>query len=147
MNTQLGHPLLNLHSYAHFYLSVLVVHGQLFEMYARQVRTIIKATLHHVGMAHHKYLNRASMVAHYMRAHNQWLHMACQRVEEAYLASFCKVSRRFWGNYDRTIRDWCHKSCAEARKGKQSLLARFVAASFHHHLANQAAGLETLTGH
>ena len=44
-------------------------------------------------MARQNYLNWASMVAHYMRAHNQWLCMACQGVEEAYLASFRRVSR------------------------------------------------------
>ena len=118
LKTQLAHPLLTLHSYAHSYLPVLLLHGQLFEIYARQVRIISGATLHHVAMAHQKYLNWASMVAHYMRAHNQWLHMACQGVEEAYLASFRRVSRNFWGDYGRTMRDWCHKSYMEARKGK-----------------------------
>ena len=63
LKTQLAHPLLKLHSYAHSYLSVLLLHGQQFEIYGRQVQTI--ATLHHVAMAYQKYLNRASMVAHY----------------------------------------------------------------------------------
>ena len=71
------------------------------------------ATLHHVAMAHHKYLNRATMVTHYMRMHNQWLRMACQGVEEAYLASFRRVSQNFWGDCDRAMQDWCHKSYAE----------------------------------
>ena len=57
LKTQLAHPLLQLHSYAHSYLPVLFLHGQLFEVYARQVRTISGATLHHVTMAHQKYLN------------------------------------------------------------------------------------------
>ena len=105
LKTQLAHPLLQLHSYAHLYLPVLFLHGQLFEVYARQVRTISGATLHHVAMAHQKYLNWGTMVTHYMRAHNQWLRMACQGVEEAYVASFRKVSRELWGNYDRTLWD------------------------------------------
>ena len=45
------------------------------------------------------------MVAHCMRAHNPWLHMACQRVEETFLASFHKVSRMFFKDYDRKMRD------------------------------------------
>ena len=97
LKTQLARPLLKLRSYAHSYLPVLLLHGQPFEIYARQVRTISGATLHHVAMAHQKYLNWASMVAHYMRAHNQWLRMACQGAEEAYLASFCRISRNFLG--------------------------------------------------
>ena len=39
------------------YLPVLLLHGKLFEIYARQVRTIGGATLHHVTMAHQKCLN------------------------------------------------------------------------------------------
>ena len=58
------------------------------------------------------------MVAHCMRAHNQWLRMTCQGVEEVYVASFRRVSRSFWGDYDRTMRDWCHKNYTEAGKGK-----------------------------
>ena len=84
---QLAHPLLHLHSYAHSYLPTLSLHGQLYEV------------------AHQKYLNWAAIVTHYMRAHNQWLRMACQRVEEIYLASFRKVSRDFWGEYDWAVRD------------------------------------------
>ena len=126
---QLAHPLLQLHSYAHSYLPMLSLHGQLFEVYARQVRTISGATLHHVAMAHQNYLNWATMVTHYMRVHNQWLRMACQGVEEAYPASFRKVSRNFWGEYDRTMRDWCHQSCTEARREKQSLFPRSGSAS------------------
>ena len=68
------------------------------------MRTIGGATLHHVAMAPQKYLNWAAMVTHYMRAHSQWLCMACQRVEEIYLAAFRKVSYDFWGEYDREIR-------------------------------------------
>ena len=48
------------------------------------------------------------MVTHYMRAHNQWMRMACQGVEEAYLASFRRVSRKVWEDYNRTMRDSCH---------------------------------------
>ena len=124
LKTELAHPLLQLHSYAHSYLPVLSLHGQLFEVYAWQVRAISGATQHHVAMAHQKYLNWATMVTHYMRAHNQWLRMACQGVEEAYLASFCKVSRNFLGDYDRTMRDWCHQSYTEAGSEKLSLLSR-----------------------
>ena len=87
MKEQLAHPLLQLHSYAHSYLPTLSLHGQLYEV------------------AHQKYLNWAAIVTHYMRAHNQWLRMACQRVEEIYLASFRKVSRDFWGEYDWAVRD------------------------------------------
>ena len=100
-----------------------------------------------VAMAHHKYLNLATIVTHYMRAHNQWLRMACQGVEEAYLASFRRVSRNFWGDYDRTMRDWCHKSYTEAGNEKQSLLSRSGAASVRHHLEKQAVRLETLSDH
>ena len=70
MKEQLAHTLLQLHSYAHSYFPVLSLHGQLYEVYARQVWTIGGATLHHVAMAHQKYLNLAAMVAHYMRAHS-----------------------------------------------------------------------------
>ena len=42
----------------------------------------------------------------------------------AYLASFGKVSRKFWGDYHRTMRDWCHESYAEAQGEKHSLLSR-----------------------
>ena len=63
------------------------------------------ATLHHVAIAHQNYLNWAAMVSHYMRAHNPWGLMACQKVEEIYLASFRKVSCDFWGEYDRRVRD------------------------------------------
>ena len=97
LKEQLARLLLQLHSYAHSYLPILSLHGQLYAVYTRQVRTIGGATLHHMAMAHQKYLNLAAMVTHYMRVHNQWLRMACQRVEETCLASFCKVSRDFWG--------------------------------------------------
>ena len=43
---QLAHPLLQLHSYAHSYLPTLSLHGQLYEVYTRQVRTIGGATPH-----------------------------------------------------------------------------------------------------
>ena len=33
------------------------------------------------------------------------LRMACQGVEEVYLASFRKASREFWRDYDRRVRD------------------------------------------
>ena len=70
------------------------------------------------------------MVAHYMRAHNQWLCMACQGVEEAYLASFRRVSQNFWRDYDRTMRDWCHKSYTKAgRKNSPSSPVRLRRAS------------------
>ena len=144
VKTKLAHPL---HSYAHLNLPVLFLHRQLFEVYAKQVRTISGATLHHVAMAHQKYLSWATMVTHYMRAHNQWLRMACQGVEEAYLASFHKVSRNFRGDYDRTMRDWCHHSYTEARSEKQSLLSRPVSASIRHHFENEAVRLETLSDH
>ena len=55
-----------------------------------------------------------------------------------------RVSR---GDYERTMRDWCHESYMEAGKGKQSLLSRLVAASVQHHLEKEAARLETLTDH
>ena len=51
---------------SHPYLPVLSLHGQLFEVYTRQVRTISGPALHHVAMAHPKYLNWATMVTHYM---------------------------------------------------------------------------------
>ena len=57
LKTKLAHPLLQLHSYAHSYLPVLLLHGKPFEVHAAQVRTISGATLHHVVMAHQKYLN------------------------------------------------------------------------------------------
>ena len=68
--TQLARPLLQLHSYAHSYLPTLSLHGQLFEVYTKQVWTVSGATLHHVAMAHQKYFNWATMVTHHMRAHN-----------------------------------------------------------------------------
>ena len=52
-----------------------IVYGK---MYTWQVRTIGGATLHHMAMAHQRYLNWAAMVIHYMRAHGQLLRMACQ---------------------------------------------------------------------
>ena len=61
------------------------------------MRTMSGATLHHIAMAYKKYLNWATMVTHYMCAHNQWLCMACQGVEETYLVSFRKISRYFLG--------------------------------------------------
>ena len=93
------------------------------------MRTVGGAAPHHVAMAHQKYLNEATMVTYYMRAHNQWLRMAGQAVEEAYLASFRKVSRIFLGDYDRTMRDWCHQSYTEAGSEKQSLLSRSISTS------------------
>ena len=94
---QLARPLLQLHSYAHSYLPTLSLHGQLLEAYIRQVRTIGGTTRHHVPKVHQKYLNWATMLTRYMRAHNQWPRMAYQRVEEAYLVSFRKVSESFLG--------------------------------------------------
>ena len=81
LKEQLARPLLHLHSYAHSYTPAPTVslHGQLYEVYTRQVQTISGATLHLVAMAHQNYLNWAAMVTHCMRAHNQWLQMACQR--------------------------------------------------------------------
>ena len=67
MREQLAHTLLQLHSYAHSYLPTLSLHGQLYEVYTRQVHTIGGTTLHHMAMAHQRYLNWAAMVAHYMR--------------------------------------------------------------------------------
>ena len=55
------------------------------------------ATLHHMAMAHQRYLIWAVMVAHYMHTHGQWLRMACQGVEEVYPASFRRTSREFFG--------------------------------------------------
>ena len=57
LKAQMARPLLQLHSYAHLYLPTLSLHGQLFEVHTRQVRTIGGATLHHVAMAHQKYSN------------------------------------------------------------------------------------------
>ena len=145
LKTQLARPLLQLHSYAHSYLHTPSLHGQLFEVYTRQVRTTSGATLHHVAMAHQKYLNWATMVTQYMCAHNQWLRMACQEAEEAYLASFRKVSRSFWGEHDRKMRDWCHHSCTRVGSEKQSLFSSAASASVQRHLENQAVQLETLS--
>ena len=147
LKTTLAYPLLQLQSYAHSYLPVLLLQGQLFEVYARQVRTISGATLHHVAMAQQKYLNWATMVTHYMHAHNQWLRMACQGVEEAHLASFRRVSEISGGTMTAQHGTGCHKSYTEAGNEKQSLLSRSVAASVRHHLQNQAVRLETLTDH
>ena len=49
--------------------------------------------------------------------------MACQGVEEAYLVSYRKVSRSFLGEYERKMRDWCHRSYTQAGSKKQSLLS------------------------
>ena len=99
---------------------------------------------YHVVMVHHN-LNWATMVTHYMRAHNQWLCMACQGVEETHLVSFRKVSRNFWREYDRKMRDWCHHSYTRARSKKHSLFSRVASTSVQRHLENQAARLGTLS--
>ena len=97
MREQLAHPLLQLHSYAHSYLPTLSLHGQLYEVYTWQFRTIGLAPY---GNGPPIYLNWAAMMTLYMRTHGQWLRMAYQGVEEVYLASFRKTSREFWREYD-----------------------------------------------
>ena len=69
-------------------------------------------------MAHQKYLNWVTMVTHYMRTHNQWLHMACQGGEETYPASFRKVSHNFLWECDRQVREWCYHSYTRAGSQK-----------------------------
>ena len=147
LREQLACPLLQLHSYAHSYLPILSLHGQSYEVYTKQVQTIGGATLHHVVMAHQKYLNWAAMVTHYMHAHNKWLRMACQRVEEIYLASFRKVSRDFWGEYDRRVRDWCYHSYAQAGDRKNTLFSWAASTSIQRHLETRVVWWVVISYH
>ena len=98
-------------------------------------------------MAHQKYLNWAAMVTHYMRAHNQWLHIACQRVEEIYLASFCKVTRNFWGQYDQRVRGWCYHNYAQAGDRKNTLFSWAASASIQRHLETRVVRWVAISDH
>ena len=64
----------------------------------RQEHTISGATLHHVAIAHQKYFNWVTMVTHYMRAHNQWLHMATKDWKQHTYFPSARSLEVFWGN-------------------------------------------------
>ena len=147
LKEQLASPLVQLHSYAHSYLCTFSLHGQLYEVCSRQVRTIGGATLHHVVIAHQKDLNWIAMVTHYMRAHNQWLHMACQRVEEICLASFRKASHDFLGEYDRRVWDWCYHNYAQAGDRKNTLFSWAASASIQRHLETRVVRWVAILDH
>ena len=51
------------------------------------MRTIGGATLHHLEMVHQRYTNWDAMIVYYMRAHNEWHHMAREGMEQMYLTS------------------------------------------------------------
>ena len=69
-------------------------------------------------MAHQKYLNWATMATHFKHAHNQWMRMVCQGLEEAYLASFHKVSHHYGRN--RTIKGETPATIAALGKGARN---------------------------
>ena len=130
--------MLRLHSYAHSYLPTLSLHVQLCAVYTRQVQTIGGAILHHLATAHQRYINWATMVVYSMRAHNQWLHMACQGVEQVYFASFQKVSRGLWGVYEAKLREFCYHHYDRARREKFTLFSHAASHSTQQHLAAEA---------
>ena len=73
--------------------------------------------------------------------------MTYQGVEETYLVSFRKVSRIFFGEYDRKLRDYCHHSYTRAGSKKQSLFSRAASTSVQRHLENQTVWLGKLSDH
>ena len=82
-----------------------------------------------------------------MRAHNQWLRMACKGVEEVYLACFRKVSWEFWGAYDAKMRDWCCHSYTRGGGDKCALFSQTVSLSIQKHLATHAVRWTATSDH
>ena len=89
-------------------------------------------------MPHQRYTNWATMVMHYMRAHNQWLHMACQGVDQVYLTSFQRVSQGLWREYDAPVRKVCYHKYNRAGRAKVTLFSHTVSQSTRQHMPAQA---------
>ena len=133
---QLAQPLLELHSYTSSYLSTLCFHEQLYEFYTQQEHNISRANLHHMAMAHQRYLNGAAMAT--VHAHTQSVAAhGLLWVPEENLAFFCKALHGLWREYDRRVRD--HHRYAKPGGHKNVQFSQAASMSAQQHLVTPTA--------